>query len=585
MNPLDLAKKYLYPYRIKGSEISPELCPYCNGGQHGDKYTFSMHIENGAYNCKRGKCAVTGSFNELLRYFGEQTKNYEIRQPQPSKFVAPKVTVTGLSEKSANYLESRGISKATWELLRVKESNGNLVFPYYENGKLVLVKYRKPEKYTGEGRKAWREKGGKAVFWGMDLVEGNENLLITEGEYDTAALYEAGVRNVVSVPSGAEDLTCVENCWEWLEKFKNICIWPDNDGPGQEMARKLIAKLGVYRCYVVQSDYKDANEALYKAGKEKVKELVRTAREVPIAGLIRLSEVEAYDVNKVTRVKSTINPINKATGGYLMGQLSIWTGDSGSGKSTYLGQELIESVEQGYRVCAYSGELPAALFRYWVDMQCAGPRYLYGEFDSYRQQDVKRVNPECVELIRQWYAPNFFLYDVSDEADENNLLEVFQHAARRYDCKVFLVDNLMMMVFSNSDSDFYRKQSTFTKKLKAFAKQHDCHVHLVAHPRKAQGRVTKQDVQGSKDITNIADNVFGVYRVRPEEREKEDCDTYIDIFKSRFSGRQDFTVPVMFCQDSKRFYARAEIPTLYRQYGWEKGLPNEGRRVLGGGKQ
>jgi len=40
--------------------------------------------------------------------------------------------------------------------------------------------------------------------------------------------------------------------------------------------------------------------------------------------------------------------------------LSVWTGGSGDGKSTFLGQELLTAINHGFNVCAYSGELPAA---------------------------------------------------------------------------------------------------------------------------------------------------------------------------------------------------------------------------------
>jgi len=77
------------------------------------------------------------------------------------------------------------------------------------------MKFRQPEKYTGNGQKAWREKGGKAVFWGMDECDPKKPLIICEGEFDALALDEAGLENVVSVPSGAEDLTCIASCWDW----------------------------------------------------------------------------------------------------------------------------------------------------------------------------------------------------------------------------------------------------------------------------------------------------------------------------------------------------------------------------------
>lgn len=66
----EFADKYLAPYKLKGDEVIPERCPFCHGGEHGDKYTFALNAETGAYNCKRGTCGVQGAFPDLLQNFG-----------------------------------------------------------------------------------------------------------------------------------------------------------------------------------------------------------------------------------------------------------------------------------------------------------------------------------------------------------------------------------------------------------------------------------------------------------------------------------------------------------------------------------
>lgn len=570
MTPYQFAEKYFGEYKQHGAEIVPIYCPFCHGGKSKDKYTFALNIEKLTYNCKRGSCGVSGTFRQLCKEFGElEDREFEFRTPKQKKYKLPKVETKPAGSKVEEYLKRRGFSRETWEARGVSEYQGNIAFPYYENGKLVLIKYRKPEKYTGQGQKAWREKDGKPVFWGMDKCDPSLPLVIVEGEMDALALDEAGVKNVVSVPSGAEDLTCVELCWEWLARFKQIAIWPDNDEPGQEMARKLINKLGSWRCYLIPSKYKDANEALYYGGVEELRNSILQAKEVPIAGLIRLADVKAFDLNKVPRVRSSIRGLNNIIGGYFEGLLSVWTGINSSGKSTFLGQELLAAIDEGYRVCAYSGEMPMPVFRYWIELQAAGPENLQAEFDSYRETDAYKPKTEVANKVRSWYRDSFFVFDSLGGVTADNLLEVFSYAYMRYGCKVFLIDNLMMMTYGNDD--FYRKQSDFVNNVKNFANQNECHVHLVAHPRKTSGRLTKMDVMGSGDITNLADNVLSVHRLTPEEAEKEECDGYIDVFKNRFSGKQDVAVAVKFEDKSKRFYMPDGKEMLYRQFGWVKG--------------
>ena len=45
MDELEFARAYLGDFKLKGQEIVPRYCPYCRGGQHGDKETFALNIK------------------------------------------------------------------------------------------------------------------------------------------------------------------------------------------------------------------------------------------------------------------------------------------------------------------------------------------------------------------------------------------------------------------------------------------------------------------------------------------------------------------------------------------------------------
>ena len=34
---LRFAAAHLSPYRVRGDELIPDLCPFCHGGEHGDR--------------------------------------------------------------------------------------------------------------------------------------------------------------------------------------------------------------------------------------------------------------------------------------------------------------------------------------------------------------------------------------------------------------------------------------------------------------------------------------------------------------------------------------------------------------------
>lgn len=579
MTPLEFAQRHIVHFRVKGKQIQATYCPYCRGGEHCDKHTFAMSAENGAYNCKRGKCSVAGTFTKLLLDFGERGINMEYRKQPEKKFKPSKAQVSQVNDSAAQYLKLRGISPETVKALKIgTDGKGNIVFPFFKNGKQVAVKYRPARKLKPSELKMWREEGTDttALFGIMDDAK-DETLVITEGEFDCAAVYEASKRNVVSVPNGCQDFGWIEANWEVLEKYKKIILCGDNDEAGHEMIEKLIPKLGEYRCSVVQipETCKDANEVLVKHGKFFLNAIIKEAKEVNLSGILRLADVPTLDLSKIAKVTSGFSSLDKAIGGFMMGQVSVWTGVNSSGKSTLLGQLLLEAINNDFSVCAFSGELPAPLFRYWIELQAAGKANLEYRHDKSTESDDPYVPTETSQTIRDWYRDKFFLYDNTGAINVDAVMKVFEYAARRYNCKVFFADNLMMLVTGNED--YYRNQSDFVKAAASFCKKFDCHMHIVAHPRKAEGRLTKMDIAGSGDITNLADNVFSLHRITDEEREEKklakfaDCSALLDVFKNRFRGRQEMTIGLKFENSSKRFYQATDEAMLIKNYKWHKG--------------
>lgn len=53
------------------------------------------------------------------------------------------------------------------------------------------------------------------------------------------------------------------------------------------------------------------------------------------------------DVTRLDKVLYGIPNLDRATGGAVMGELSVWTGKRGEGKSTLLDQFLLEAIDQG----------------------------------------------------------------------------------------------------------------------------------------------------------------------------------------------------------------------------------------------
>jgi len=368
---LELAEKHIGYFRVKNGQVIAEYCPFC-GGHDKDKETFAIGLNNGLWQCLRGSCSKKGNFQQLCSFFGvdapigyslprvteQKKKSYD--KPDPAKLLP-------MTPEIVTYFASRRISEQTmldWDIR--SDEHGNIVFPFYRDEKLVFVKYRKPKPHAKEdGPKEWPMANTEPILFGMNMTTFNKPLVITEGEFDALALYEAGVTNVVSVPMGCNNFEWINLCWEYLEKFNQIILFGDSDEPGLEMVSVLSKRLGEDRC-MIPKEYpeailngnnlnricKDANEILMGYGPEYLKNMVDSCEPAPIKGVLELSKIPFIDPTTVPRIMTRIPALDNMIGGLSEGGVTIISGKRAEGKSTLSGPILLCAIEQGYSVCA-----------------------------------------------------------------------------------------------------------------------------------------------------------------------------------------------------------------------------------------
>ena len=301
------------------------------------------------------------------------------------------------------------------------------------------------------------------------------------------------------------------------------------------------------------------------------------AREAPCRGLL--------DIGEVKRPKQDGRPLlsgfadlDRAIGGFRDGELTVITGKRGGGKSTLVGQFILESIEQGRKVALFSGELSPWMVRSWLVTQAAGREHLREMVDNWTGQTLFSVCDAAETQIVEWLSSRLFLFDRRTEADgEDAVLNAFELAVLRYGCSVFVVDNLMALELS--DADIYRAQSAFVGRLCSFAKMHNAVVFLVAHPRKGERgqEIAADDVAGASGISDRADNVLALRRLDDGEAEKEGYASKLVILKNRGFGASGY-VRLDFDKASRRLYRAGTTPN--KRYGWQPKqtfveLPNE----------
>lgn len=561
---IEFANTYLGEYSIKTSgqdeKLIPTLCPLCHGGSSGkDKRTFALFLNNGTFVCKRGSCGRHGRFEELAKELsGQDVKivRASTKKQVAKQYVLPTSEVFPPTEEIYKYFELRKISRSTVDSLRIgSDSGGNIVFRFYQDGEEIFRKYRHPRKPLPKERKEWQDSGTKSILYNLDNVVFSQPLILTEGMMDCISLIEAGLTNAVSVPSGCDNNDWIQNNWSFLEKFKTIVIFGDNDDPGKKAVATWAKRLGEYRTLVV-CDYpeipnsnptaycKDANEVLYRFGESKLIEMVESAEDIEVRGLIDLGDIELVDQTTVPRITTSIPRLDQAIGGLMEGSLLIVSGETGGGKSTICGQFLLSAIESGHNVCAYSGELPKEKFLRWLIFQAAGSEYVSLKYDPFLGKNVPFVPYEIQQRVKEWLKGKAYLYDnkeIFEKTQAESIVDMFTLAVRVYGASVFLVDNMMSSLCEEEEE--LRAQTKFINALKKFAERYAVSVICVSHPRKIKTGMpmTKYDVAGSQNIVNLSDATIIVQR--PDIR----------VLKSRESG-DETKIACVFLPDCRRIY-------------------------------
>ena len=378
----------------------------------------------------------------------------------------------------------------------------------------------------------------------------------------------AGLRLWALIDAGGYD--ALAQCSKFFDAFKTVFIVIRDKATRDDVAR-VINESVVSACVLTVSDAawrgcKSVSEFRNAHGADNLRDLCNGLRELPNPALLNVADIKP--VQRAAAIISGISGLDSGIGGFYHGELNVWTGKRGSGKTTLVNNLLLDAIGQGERVCVYSGELTPDRLRDWHLLQAAGAENVTEQVFANSGKTYYSVPQPIQRDIDEWWNLRMFYYDTRRFGvnAEDEILSLMKRAEYRYGCRVFVLDNLMTVQL-NENRNFNQAQTRFITRLAEFARQKDAIIHLVAHPRKT-GRGEEpeaDDVAGIADITNLADNVFRVSRL--SNNDATGANAKIKILKNRAYGKLG-DVLLKFDTRSRR-YSDMDGAGLSRRYGWE----------------
>lgn len=218
------------------------------------------------------------------------------------------------------------------------------------------------------------------------------------------------------------------------------------------------------------------------------------------------------------------------------GEVSVWSGFNGHGKSMLLGQVLLGLVEQGKRVCVASMEMQPRTTLKRICRQHTGKR---------------KPSREEIDEFLEAISNRFYLYDHQGVVQWKKLLAVLRYCAGEMETNHFVIDSLLKCGIREDD---FNVQKEFVDHLCTIARDTGMHIHLVCHSRKASDETQaprKMDIRGSGSITDQVDNVFCVWRNKDERRVPAE-DALLIVDKQR-NGEWEGRLALSYNPDSQAY--------------------------------
>lgn len=491
---------------------------------------------------------------------------------------------------AAAVAQSATITPARPGAAKHDNDNGFITIPVYrppsegtaiaDFGTLDLLKFRS---VPPASRVMARVADGRSSLYVPGILWTFEPLMIVGGELDALSVLTANHANVVSMTTGENSIH--PSVLETLKGIEQIIIALDNDDAGRRGAEQLAERLGRQRCAIATwpSDYKDANECLVQQGELQMEQTIKQmiASAVPCAGddVIKVSSLAERIIahtheRREARSWGLGSDFDALVGGRRRGELSVWTGDTGSGKSTVLSFIALQIAAQ-----ANEGVLMIPLELGAVRQSVKWLRQYAGKPPKAMTDDEIKQHMKAMGNMRLWLMNRY------GDLDAERLQATIEYAVERLGITVVILDHLNFATDGAATPDKLATINAMMKMLAAAAVRLNIEVNVVAHPKATNGPDKDADnkviqmahIKDSSAIKQDADNVFSVFVKRASNRENIISPdgygrTFIYSLKMRDDDAQEGAVTLRFKPQSATYHpdhvapdrsAQAELPKTW----------------------
>ncbi|XP_068161901.1 twinkle mtDNA helicase [Antennarius striatus] len=470
----------------------------------------------------------------------QDERERELREVQ--RIWSSSVPFSDLSEEEAQLIKTMfqitKVSNATLKKFGVRlfKPTKSLVFPWFggPNSSLKGVKLlsaqqnRDTEKVSYNEATIPRNNSYHSLF-GLHLVgRMDSDVVLTGHELDTLAVSQATGHPSVALPRGVSCLPPI--LLPYLEQFRRVTLWLGDNIRSWEASKIFSRKLGLRRCSLVRpGEYRPCPVEALAQGKN-FDNIIKSSIPAGHKSIVSFRQLredvygELANTDQVAGVKwSRFPELNRILKGHRKGELTVFTGPTGSGKTTFISELALDLCMQGVNTL-------------WGSFEINNVRLAKIMLTQFAMQKLE----ENLEQYDCW-ADRFEelpLYFMTFHGQQNikTVVDTMQHAVYMYDINHVIIDNLQfMMGQENLSLDKFAVQDHIIGVFRRFATNSSCHITLIIHPRKEEDdrELQTASIFGSAKASQEADNVLIL-----QEKKLVTCPgrRSLQVTKNRFDG-------------------------------------------------
>lgn len=425
-----------------------------------------------------------------------------------------------------------------------------VVFPWVRNGERYSSKARSSEKVFGAPQDA--KNVSKGVY-NEDALKLPGDVVITEGEIDTASVITCGHDKAISVPDGwnpgmktDSDNNKFRLVREQLLASRRVICAGDNDENGRDLPLFLaqylneivveehIKKRPDVRYVEYPPECKDANDVLVKFGPAVLKKLIDDAKEVVPDGSTIYDVTDKVPHEKRTFLKTGIMGLDDRIA-LQLGTISVVTGVPGHGKSSF-GLWLAYKIQRNNVGREGLNGCKVGLFTFESDFTRVRESLFNFMNGMNMKEALKREEEHRIFQFfdNQAYTNNFYYCKRTDTGQTIYslywLMSEIHKYVYEYGCSIIVIDpwnELEHLLDRGETMTNYINHAL--QQLREMAERYNIHIMIVAHPKKMDSlsrAPNGYDIADSAAFFNKPSLGISLYRREAAENEHvgEDID-------------------------------------------------------------